>query len=310
MIAAGADKHDRPVLALGLRLAAMAVLSLVLVLAKLAEKSGLTLTQLVFWRQFVPVCLIFVWLGARSDLARLRTDRLRVHASRSASGLVGIYLVTAGAQALPLAEATVFGFMAPVFAVMLAATWLREQVGYVRWSAVAVGFVGVAIMAGGDSGHMPLAGVCAAIGGAFMVAVTSIQLRDLGRTEDPITTIFWYFLFCSLVLAVPVAVTMPAPDPRQWMILLGAGFLALFGQLFLTASLRFGHVSSVIVMDYSGLGWALLWGWFIFGNLPPAMTWLGAPFIIAAGAVIMWRQHILALRRSSAQATAGSRSTA
>jgi drug/metabolite transporter (DMT)-like permease len=57
--------------------------------------------------------------------------------------------------------------------------------------------------------------------------------------------------------------------------------------------LRFGKVSSVIVMDYSALFWATLYGWLLFDMLPPASTWLGAPIIIAAGIVIAWREHRL-----------------
>ena len=219
-----------------------------------------------------------------------------MHVLRSVTGFIGIYLVTAGAQALPLAESTIFGFAAPIFAVILAATWLREYVGPVSWSAVVIGLCSDVLMVGPGGGHLPAFGVVIAIGGAFMVAVTSIQLRELGRTEDPLTTIFWYFTSCSLVLAVPVLSTVSAIHPTQWLILLGTGLLALSGQFFLTTYLRFGHVSSVIIMDYTSLVWALLWGWLLFGDFPPAATWLGAPIVICAGAVIVLRERVLARR--------------
>jgi drug/metabolite transporter (DMT)-like permease len=66
--------------------------------------------------------------------------------------------------------------------------------------------------------------------------------------------------------------------------------------LLLTAALRFGSVASVIVMDYSGLFWATLYGWLLFAMLPPPSTWLGAPLIVVAGLVIAWREHKLARR--------------
>ena len=65
-------------LALLIHLAAMAVLSLVMVLAKLADRSGITLSQFIFWRQFIPIWLILGWLGARGELGRLLTSRLKV----------------------------------------------------------------------------------------------------------------------------------------------------------------------------------------------------------------------------------------
>jgi drug/metabolite transporter (DMT)-like permease len=74
--------------------------------------------------------------------------------------------------------------------------------------------------------------------------------------------------------------------------------------MLLTAALRFGAVASVIVMDYSMLFWATLWGWLIWDHLPPAATWVGAPLIIGAGLLIAWREQIL-LRGARARARAG-----
>ena len=86
---------------------------------------------------------------------------------------------------------------------------------------------------------------------------------------------------------------MTAHDRGSWLLLLGIGLSGALGQLLLTAALRFGKVASVIVMDYSQLFWATLYGWTLFATLPPASTWLGAPLIIAAGLVIAWREHRL-----------------
>ena len=65
------------------------------------------------------------------------------------------------------------------------------------------------------------------------------------------------------------------------------------------AGLRFGTVASVIVMDYSGLFWATLYGWALFAMLPPASTWLGAPLIVAAGLIIAWHARLAARRPAS-----------
>jgi drug/metabolite transporter (DMT)-like permease len=65
----------------------------------------------------------------------------------------------------------------------------------------------------------------------------------------------------------------------------------------MTASLRYGSVSSVIVVDYIQLAWATFWGWLIFSHMPPASTWVGAPIIIGASLLISWREHVLSRRR-------------
>lgn len=285
-----AARPDRPMLGLGFRLGAATLLPLVLVLVKLSKEEGIALIPLVFFRQFVPLAMLGLWLGLRGQFALVRTRRVKAHAVRCIAGIVGLFLIAAGVQLLPLAEATIYGFMAPIFAVLLAAIVLRESVGWVRWSAVVIGLVGVVVMVGGGGGHANLLGVACAVGGAMMVATVAIQLRSLGSSESPLTIVFWYFLITSAVLAVPTVLTIEAYDLRQWAILLGAGAGTLLVQFMQTASVRYGHVSSVIVMDYASLAWSALWGWLIFADVLPGNTWLGAPLIVAAGALIIWRE--------------------
>jgi len=206
-----------------------------------------------------------------------------------------------------------------------------------RWSAVALGFVGILVIAqpGGDHFPLygalvalggafmvalisiqiadlnktdkpltivfyfalfttPLTGVLVALGGAFMIALISIQIADLNRTEKPLTIVFYFALFSAPLAALSLPFVATAHDTQGWLLLLGIGLAGALGQLLLTAALRFGTVASVIVMDYSGLFWATLYGWLLFAMLPPASTWLGAPLIVAAGLIIAWREHRLA----------------
>lgn len=285
---------DRPVFALGLRLVAMAVISTMLVLVKMTGERGIALPEAMFWRQFIPAVVILVVLAARGELARLRTRRLGIHARRAVIGTLGMFLTLGVVQLLPLAEATVLGFTTPIFAVMLAAVLLKERVGKYRWSAVALGLAGVVVMAGPTRANLPLAGIAVGIGAAFMVALISIQVRDLGRTEEPITVVFYFSALSAPVLGLFLFRTGASHDLTGWLMLAGIGVTGLVAQLLMTAALRFGSVASVIVMDYSQFGWAMLWGWLFFAHLPPASTWLGAPLIIAAGLIVAWREHVLA----------------
>ncbi len=285
-----ASARDRPFLGLALRLGAASTLPLIMVLVKLSKEEGIALVPLIFFRQVIPLLMLAAWLGLRGEFSLVRTERPLAHAGRCIAGISGLFLIAAGVQMLPLAEATIYGFTAPIFAVLLAATVLREQVGWFRWAAVVIGLVGVVMMVGGGGGHPNLLGVACAVGGAVAVAVTAIQLRDLGRTESPLTIIFWYFLITSAVLAVPALATMPAYDFTQWAILIGAGVGTLLVQFLQTASVRFGHVSSVIVMDYVSLAWSTLWGWLIFEQLLPGSAWIGAPLIMFAGMLIIYRE--------------------
>jgi len=279
--------------ALALRLLAMLVLSAMLLLVKLSGQHGIWLPETLFWRQFIPALALFVWLAARGDLGRLRTKRIGSHARRALVGGTSMFLTLGVVQILPLAEATVLGFTAPIFAVLLAVALLGEKVGPWRWAAVLLGLIGIVIIAGPDRAHIPLAGLATGIGAAFMVAVISIQLRDLGRTEEPVRIVFWFSTFCVPPMGLFMLRTgLPHHDLAGWAMLAGIGATGLAAQLLMTAALRYGSVASVIVMDYSQFGWATLWGWLVFAHVPGAQTWVGAPAIIAAGLIIAWRERV------------------
>lgn len=253
----------------------------------------------MFWRQLPTVPLLLGWfaLKGRSDL--LTTRRLGAHVKRSGFGIVGMALNFGAATLLPLAVATTLNYSSAIFAVVLSALVLREPTGPWRWGAVALGFAGVVLIAQPWGNELPLIGAAIALAAAFMIALISVQLRDLGRTEHPLTIVFYFSLFTVPLLALAMPFVSTAHDAADWLLLLACGLIGLLGQVLLTAALRYGAVANVIVMDYSGLVWATLFGWLVFDNLPPASTWLGAPLVVAAGLLIAWREHRLGLARAA-----------
>ena len=292
--------HDRPMFALGLRLTATIFFSVMLLLVKLTGDRGISLPETLFWRQFVPAISIFAWLLARGQMHRLKTTRPWIHARRAAIGGSGMFLTLGVVRLLPLAEATILAFTVPMFAVILSVILLKEKVGLWRWSAVIAGLLGVLIIAGPDSGNLPLDGLAVGIGAAFMVSLVNVQLRDLGKTEEPVTVVFYFSAISAPFLGLFLFKTGVHHDLEGWLMLGGIGITGLFAQLAMTASLRYGAISSVIVVDYIQLAWATAWGWLIFDQLPPAATWLGAPIIIGASLLIVWRERILSQSRKTA----------
>ncbi len=286
-------------LALGLRLFAISMLAIMTVLLKLAGDRGASLAELMFWRQgaAVPVLLLWVWLGP--GLASLATKRAKDHARRSCIGLLCMLLNFWSITMLPLAEATTIGFTAPIFATILSVVLLNERVGWHRTGAVLAGFAGVLIMVQPGSGaSIPLGGAAAGLGAALLVGFIGIQLRDLGKTEAPLTTAFWFSLLSMAPLGIAYAFYARPHDPLTWTLLIGMGPLGAFGQVALTASLRFAPVSTVVAMDYVSLLWSVLFGWLIWNHAPSPATWIGAPLIIASGLYIAWREHRLQIARA------------
>jgi len=141
---------------------------------------------------------------------------------------------------------------------------------------------------------VPVLGALAGLGAGLCVGVVSYQIRDLARSEDSIAIVFYFSAFGALIAAAMLPFAPAAmPDLELLALLVALGLAGTLGQLLTTASLRHGAIASVIVMDYSSLLWATLFGWSVFGNIPALATWFGAPLIVTAGVVIAWREHRL-----------------
>lgn len=285
---------DRILPAVAFRLASVVAFATMGALIKLAEGRGAGLIELLFFRQAGSIPVVLGWVALGPGLATLRTERLGAHAVRCAVGLSSMTCMFATLLLLPLAEATTLQFTVPIFATILGAVVLREATGIHRWSAVAVGFVGVLIVAQPGSGHIPWQGAATGLAAAFLSASVSILIRRMGSSEPPATIVF-YFSVLSMVPLLPAFLWNFAPhDAATWAMLVAVGLVGAVGQLTMTTSLSLAPVSVVVPMDYSGLLWATLYGYGLFGVLPGAATWAGAPLIVASGLYIVWREQRLA----------------
>lgn len=287
---------DRIATAVTLRLVAAACMATMSACIKLAEAQGAGLVDILFVRQAIGVPLVAGVIALGPGLAVLRTQRFGAHLARSVVGLTSMTCLFAAVMLLPLAESTTLAFTVPIFATILGALVLREPTGGHRWGAVLAGFAGVLVVAHPGSGHFPLWGAVAGIAAAFLTAVVSILLRQIGRTEHPFATVFWFAALSTVALALVFIFNHHPLAPGVWRWLLAIGVLGNLGQLALTGSLKHGPVSLVVPMDYSSLIWATLYGWLLFGVLPAAATWIGAPLIVASGLYIVWREHRLRRR--------------
>lgn len=291
---------DRRLAALGLRLVATLLLGAMFAIAKLAQQRGVGLVEVLFFRQALAILPVAALIALGPGFASLRTRRPAAHGWRMICGLSGMALNFATVALLPLAEATTLWFTTPLFATILSAVLLREGVGWHRWGVVLLGLVGVLIVIQPSSGHLPVFGAAIGLSASVMVAFTSILLRDIGRTEPALTTVFWF----SVLSAVPLGLALPfflqPHDATVWGLLIALGLVGGAGQIALTASLRFAPVSVLAPIDYASLIWSTAFGALLFGSWPTPWTWVGAPVIIASGLYIVWREHRLSRTAASA----------
>jgi drug/metabolite transporter (DMT)-like permease len=274
-----------------------------------AVSDAVPVGQIVFFRSafaIVPVVLIFAWRGELA--AAVRTARPLGHVTRGLIGVLGMFLSFAALARLPLADVTAIGFAAPLITVALAALVLHERVRVYRWSAVALGFVGVMVMlaphlevarlAAGNSGQT--LGALFALANAVASAASVIQTRRLTGSETNSAIVFYF----SLISAAGGLLTWPlgwaAPGIPQLAALVTIGFLGGLAHLLMTESFRLAPASVVAPFDYTSILWAFLIGYAVFGEVPTPLVLVGAAIVTAAGLFVIWRERRLGLERARA----------
>jgi drug/metabolite transporter (DMT)-like permease len=289
--------NERPrqnrLLGIALRIGAITGFAFMAAAIKLGHEAGLSVVELVFYRFAFGLPPLLLWIGWTRNLGVWRTRRPLAHLWRAATGLTTMLLAFSALRYLPLAESTTISFAAPLFAVMLSALLLREPVGRHRWSAVVLGFIGVVVVMQPEGSQLDPVGLGLAVGAALGVGITTITIRQIGRTEGTQTIVLWFSLLSMGVVGGFLPFHAEAHDAREWAILLAIGSFGGAAQLLLTASLRYAPVSAVVPFDYTQLLWAVLLGWLIFAHEPPATTWAGAFVIILSGLYTLYREHRL-----------------
>jgi drug/metabolite transporter (DMT)-like permease len=298
------DRSAEPhvVLGMGLRLAAALALALMFAGVKWAGQHDVSVGESLFYRQVGTALCAVGWVALGPGFATLKTKRVGAHVARMAIGVISMGLNFLAFILLPLAEATAIGFSVPIFATMLAALVLGERTGRWRWGAILVGFLGVLVVVQPGSGHIGLYGGMVATVAAMCTAGATIAIRRLGATEPAAATVFWFGVSSLVPLGFVMFFVAKPHDGHTFAVIAGLSLAGGIAQLLLTGALRLAPVALVMPMDYSSLLWASLLGWAIFDQLPSRWTWLGAPIVITAGLVILWREQRLRMTGSATAA--------
>lgn len=245
--------------------------------------------QIVFLRNLIALPMVSAVVLYMIGMSGFVTSHLRIHALRGILMLAGGYTFFKGLEALALAEATALVFSAPIFITALSVPLLGEEVGWRRWIAVLVGFVGVLIIVQPGGSTFQLASlyvICTAV----FYALFMISARLLGQRESMWTMMFFVMLF-PMLYAVPFAVAVWIPVRASDLSLFVV--LALFGALGITLigqAFRFAPAAVVAPFDYTALIWASLFGWLIWRDTPEMWTLVGASVIVFSGIFIVVRE--------------------
>jgi len=247
--------------------------------------------DILFYRNFIALLITVIFIKFTKGFEILKTDRPLDHVKRGVIGTAGVGFAFAAFSILPMANATVLLFTIPIFTALLSMPVLGEKVGPWRWTAIIIGFAGV-IVAVQPSGNMSWGGIAAALGSAVFSAMVGLYLRDLGKTEPAIRTVFYFLLIGSIItgITLPFVGKLPSWDILPFLIL--AGLLGFFNQTLKTKAYALAPAALISPFMYTMLIWALLLDMIVWHKIPDLAVLAGAFIIIASNLFLFWREQI------------------
>jgi len=292
----------------GILLKVISVGFFVLMAALIKESSKMVPAgEAVFFRSFFALPIIFGWLWLSGHMASgLKVVSFFDHFWRGLVGTLAMAFMFLGLGLLPLSEVTAISYSAPILTVVFAAAMLREKVRLIRFAAVFMGFIGVLIILYPRLSVISLEqkfsfearGALYVLLGATFMALAHIFIRKLTKTETASAIVFYFTISSCFWSALTVPFGWVIPNMFTFGILLLAGLLGGFGQIFLTTAYKYSEASMVAPFEYISILFAIVLGYFVFGELPTLTVLVGSLVVISAGILIIWREHRLGVERT------------
>ena len=247
------------------------------------------LGQVLFFRGFFGVVIYFFIMPRDRIINFYYTKRAGLHFLRCIFGLIALIAIFIALRKLPLATVVSISFAAPIFTTIFSIFLLNEKVGFYRWLAVSIGFIGIIVITepGFDDLNIYYFFPIIFCLGLSYVAIT---IRQLSTTE-PVWLIALNF---SIVITLVSLFTIPfgwvMPNIQDLILLCMIGFLGGFANLWLSQSFKLSEVSLVSPLKYLALVFGIFFGYLIWDEIPTIRTLLGALLVIASSLIILRRE--------------------
>ncbi|MEE4239485.1 MAG: DMT family transporter [Anderseniella sp.] len=275
----------------------------------LAEDYPYPLHEIGLVRSLVALVLVFGFLWLEGGFRQLVTNRLGIHMWRGLLLILANMAYFLGLSMMPLADAAAVFFSAPLIITLLAIPFLGEKVGPRRWTAIIIGMLGVLIMLRPGSDAVRLAALLPLLA-AICYASIQILTRKLGTTDNASVMAFYVqacFLAFSGVFgllfgsgwAMPgdgnLALTFLLkawawPDTTGILLMGGCGVMVGIGSYLLSQAYRIAQARTVAPFEYTGLPFAVLLGFIVWGELPDGWSFAGILLIALSGVYVFFRE--------------------
>ncbi|MDH1263584.1 DMT family transporter [Pseudomonas sp. GD03944] len=244
--------------------------------------------SVVFFRNLVGV-VFFLPLILLKGVRPLRTQRLGSHLGRAGYGLAAMYCFFYAIAHLPLADAMLFTYAAPLFTPLIARWWLKEPLSKRILGTTVVGLIGVLLVAKPSAALLDsqaLIGLSASI----MAAFAFVSIREMSDTEPAYRIVFYFSLFSALISAIPLTWSWQPVSEHDLALLLGIGLLATASQLIMSKAYVLAAPGLIGPVAYLAIVFAGAIAWWRWGETPDLTSLLGAALILIASLLSITRR--------------------
>jgi len=238
--------------------------------------------QIAWFRSVMGLLLVGLFVVGTGNLTRLKTAKPAWHLVRGILGTILTLLIYYTIKYIPIAEFTAIVFSTPLFLAMLSPVFLNEHVSRQSWFVIGVGFIGILIMLRPTPDHFHIAHLTA-LATAMIFSVLVITARLLSKSESQ-ESLNFYIYPINIALAAYWAIDVwVMPNTFDWMLFIALGLTATLGLACFLQAMHFAPPSIVAPIDYIRLIWVALLGYFIWGEIPDMISWVGMAIIVFSG---------------------------
>ena len=248
--------------------------------------------QVLFFRGFCGLIPILFIIPKERYVDFYKTSRPLLHFKRCIAGIIALISIIIALRNLPLATVVSVTFAAPIFTTIFSIFLLNEKVGFYRWLAVMVGFIGIIVISEPGFSSLNFYFIFPIIF-CLGLSYVAITIRKLSTTE-PVWLIGFFFSISIMILSFfTFYQNWLLPNLVDLFLLSMIGILGGLANLWLTQSYKLSEVSLVTPLKYLALVFAIIFGYLIWDEIPTTKTLIGAILVIASSIIIFRREMVL-----------------
>lgn len=253
---------------------------------KLLGRQDIELPTILFFRNIIPMILLLP-LFIKSGALKPSFKRLPLHALRSLSGLIGMYLVFLSIILLPLSEATILRSISPLFIPLLAFLWLKEKLSMSLIPCFMIAIMGTWFLSGLDKPNLSWLSLLP-IGAGIFTAFAMVSIKRMSNLASGVEIVFYFSFFGSIASAIFWKITR-APLPEtilSWLIIIAMALFATLGQITLTTANKYVAASVLAPFYYLNAVFGALLSHFFWNETMGVYGWIGAGLVVLSGILL------------------------